>query len=478
MSDIRYVGMDVHKSQITVCIIDATGRIVQRCEIPLTRGRLESFASKRLRAADQVALEATTNCWAVVEILKPRVARVVVSNAMATKAIAQSKVKTDKVDAQVLAELLRCDYLPSVWHPDTATQHLRQLTGRRASLVQDRTGVRNRIHSVLAMRLVVEPEGGLFTAAGLQWLEDALVQLDAVGQKLIRSDLALLQTLDQQIAAFDDELFQRAYQEQRVQLLLTLPGVNVTVAESVLAALGDLDRFSTPDAAASYLGLVPSTRQSANHCYHGPITKQGNAQARWMLIEAAQNVGRHPGPLGHFFRRMKRRKNHNVAIVAVARKLVVIAWHMLRNNEPYRYAQPQTTATKLANLRIRATGQRRRGGVPKGEKPAAKLPGGSVTIKALDRVYQQEGLPARQPLTPGEQRTVRATESARFVESLAHDRVVPRGHATQALPETTPTDKDPPQDDARPARVRSSASKSASSKTKIQKSPRKSAGPT
>ena len=101
-----------------------------------------------------MALEATTNCWAVADALRPHVAKVVVSNPMATKAIAQAKVKTDKVDAHVLAQLLRCDFLPEVWQPDEATRRLRELTGRRSALVGQRTMMRNRIHSVLAMRLI------------------------------------------------------------------------------------------------------------------------------------------------------------------------------------------------------------------------------------------------------------------------------------------------------------------------------------
>jgi transposase len=190
--------------------------------------------------------------------------------------------------------------------------------------------------------------------------------------------------------------------------------------------LGDIDRFRTPEQAAAYLGLVPSTRQSADKCYHGPITKRGNNQARWMLIQAAQQMGKNPGPLGHFFRRLKQRKNHNVAVVATARKLVMIAWHMLKKNEPYRYAISRSTETKLATLRVRATGETRKSGVPKGTRAQAKLPGGSRVVKSLDRVYAEEGLPIRQPLTAGEQRTLANTECTTFVADLAQDHRVPR----------------------------------------------------
>src|SRR5664279_3429125 len=189
---------------------------------------------------------------------------------------------------------------------------------------------------------------------------------------------------------------------------MTLPGVGFATALALRAALGDLDRFPSPDHAAAYLGLVPSTYQSGDKTHHGHITKHGNSHARWMLVEAAQSVDDHPGPLGHFFRKLARKKNRNVAVVATARKLVTIAWHMLRNGEPYRYAIPRATETKLSKLRLLAGGPRLKSGVAKGEKATAKLAGGSRLIKALPDLYQREGLP---PLTPPRSGEARALAS-------------------------------------------------------------------
>jgi transposase len=420
---IRYVGLDVHKRVVEACIVDHAGKIVQRERFALYRGALEIFARNILRPTDRVALEATTNCWAVADVLRPFVARVVVSNPMATKAIAQAKVKTDKVDAHVLAQLLRCDFLPEVWQPDEATRRLRELTGRRSALVGQRTMMRNRIHSALAMRLVDAPLR-LFNAEGLEWLRT--VELDEQARLLVDSDLRQLEFLGKEIDVLDAELAKRGHASAEVKLLMTLPGADVATAQAMLAAWGDAKRFADGDHAASYLGLVPSTKQSANQCYHGPITKRGNSHARWMLIEAAQHLDKHPGPLGHFFRRLAKKKNRNVAVVAGARKLAMIGWMMLVKNEPYRYASPKTTETKLASLRVKATGQRRRGGSPKGQKCAAKLPGGSRTIKALAHVCQSEGLPLPRPLSAGERRTVREASSETFVAEIAAPHLVPR----------------------------------------------------
>jgi transposase len=435
---VRYVGLDVHKRVVEACIVDASGKIVHRERFSLNRRTLTLFASKILRPGDHVAFEATTNCWAVADALRPHVAKVVVSNPMATKAIAQAKVKTDKVDAQVLAQLLRCDFLPQVWQPDEATRRLRELTGRRSALVGQRTMMRNRIHSVLAMRLIETPLR-LFGGEGLAWL--ATLELDEQGRMLIDSDLRQAEFLQKEIDMLDAELARRGYAEDRVKLLMTLPGVDVATAESLLAAWGDIARFPDGDHAAGYLGLAPSTKQSANQCYHGPITKRGNSHARWMLIEAAQHLDKHPGPLGHFFRRLAKKKNRNVAVVAGARKLAAIAWMMLKNNEPYRYAIPRTTETKLARLRVRATGVRRKGGCAKGEKCAARLPGGSRTIKSLAAVCQSENVAPPRAISAGELRTIRQTECETFVTGIAAEQVVPRKPtqvASQARKQTNP----------------------------------------
>jgi hypothetical protein len=207
---------------------------------------------------------------------------------------------------------------------------------------------------------------------------------------------------------------------------MTLPGADVATAEGLLAAWGDYTRFPDGDHAASYLGLAPCTKQSAEHCYHGPITKRGNSHARWMLIEAAQHLDKHPGPLGHFFRRLMKKKGRNVAVVAAARKLAVIGWMMLMRNEPYRYAIPRSTETKLAKLRVKATGQKRKSGPPKGAKRQALLPGGGRTIKSLAAVCESEGLPQPRELVAGEQRTVEAAGCQAYVAQVAAAQIVPR----------------------------------------------------
>jgi transposase len=185
----RFIGLDVHKTVVEACVIDEAGQRLFRRRIECTRAALLRFAEE-LTKEDRVALEVTTNAWAVADLIQPFVGRVVVSNPMKTKAIAEAKIKTDKVDAEVLAQLLRCDYLPSVWVPDQETRSLRQLTGRRERLVSERTRLKNRIQSVLVSRLVEVPVKTLFSHEGLKWL--TACELPADQHALIDSDLRLL----------------------------------------------------------------------------------------------------------------------------------------------------------------------------------------------------------------------------------------------------------------------------------------------
>lgn len=419
----RFVGLDVHKKTVMACVLDAGGRKVHQEEFACRADQLERFARQQLGPHAAVALEATSNTWAVCNLLRSFSSGTVVkvSNPLKTRVIAQASVKTDKVDAQVLGQLLRCDYLPGVWVPDDQTRRLRQAVARRTALVQDRTAVKNRIHSTLAGRLIAVPMAKLYDRKGLEWLGTAAMSEQA--RRFVDSDLRLLEALEKEIALLDRELAAAAHKHDQAKLLMTLPGVDYTVAMTLLAALGDITRFADGDHAAAYLGLNPSTRQSAEHCYHGPITKKGNTHARWMLIEAAQHLDKHPGPLGVFFRRLSKKKNRNVAVVATARKLVTIAYLMLKHNEPYRYAQPATVKAKLSRLRLKAGGRKRIGGNPKGagRHPNYGSGQGRRRLAPFQEVCRREGLPAPvelQQLAPGERRMLQETGTLHAVEQF------------------------------------------------------------
>ncbi len=410
----RYVGLDIHKDVVEYCILDAAGGKIDGGRIMCELSVLEHFATETLAANDHVALEATTNTWAVVDILEPHVARVVVGNPLKTKAIAEAKVKTDKIDARILAQLLRCDFLPGVWIPDAKTRVLRRLSSFRKSLVKEMIAAKNRIKNIFNHHLIKHEVA--WTKAGLDELKR--IELPPHERTILCCEIEMFRNFQAQIAKVEKEIKRLAYEEENVRILMTLPGVDYNTATAVLAAFGDITRFKDADHAASYLGLVPSTNQSANACHHGPITKTGSGLARSCLCEAAQHLSRNEGPLGIFVRRIIQKKGWNKAVVAGARKLATIAFHMLKNHEPYRYAGVARTRVKLQRIRMAATGERVY--MPRYVDPAESL-NSSVTIRhvpPVSDVYEKEGLPPAKSvdeLPPGERRFL---EEAGLLEGI------------------------------------------------------------
>ncbi|GAB3915558.1 hypothetical protein GCM10011575_38590 [Microlunatus endophyticus] len=166
---VRYIGMDVHREFAQLAIVE-DGLLRDAGRIGVTPGALRLWADTLL-ADDQVALEATGNSDAIANLLVPLVGRVVVSNPSKTRAIAEAKVKTDKVDSRILAQLLAADFLPPVWLPDERTRALRRQVMRRAHLVRQRTRIKNQVHAILTRNLVpTPPVSDLFGRAGRHWL--------------------------------------------------------------------------------------------------------------------------------------------------------------------------------------------------------------------------------------------------------------------------------------------------------------------
>ena len=164
---IHYVGMDCHRKSIRICRRRPDGKIASEHDVVGTKQALEEYAVSHLTGEDIVALESTFHSRAIARVIMPFVSRVVISNPLQTRAIARAKKKTDKVDARVLSDLLRANYLPEVWLPDLPTQLRRDLCARRASLIGERTRIKNRIHSVLAAALIPLDVSDLFGKAGL-----------------------------------------------------------------------------------------------------------------------------------------------------------------------------------------------------------------------------------------------------------------------------------------------------------------------
>jgi transposase len=241
------------------------------------------------------------------------------------KAIASARLKNDKVDAAILAQLVRADLLPEAWIAPPAVRQLRAQLRHRAQLMRLRTLLQNRIHAVLADHGHDRP-ADCWSGPGRQWL--ASLELPAVSAEVISDALALIDALESVIDRLDVEVRQHARSDPRVKILTQLPGVGPFTALVLLAEIGDITRFASAHKLASWAGLTPTVRGSDRTVRHGHISKLGSVWVRWILCEAAQKARRSP-QFAASYQSIASRRGTKIATTAIARKLLTRACHLL-----------------------------------------------------------------------------------------------------------------------------------------------------
>ena len=338
---IRYVGLDVHKHYVMVGAVDQT----QQTVLPprkVALADLEGWAEKYLLPTDHVVLEATTNAWYVHDLLEPQVERVVVAHPPQVKLIAAAMVKTDKKDTMTLARLLAVNLVPEVWVPPVHVRDLRALLAHRRRLVSQQTQSKNRLQSVLHRNHLVPPAGKLYHPDQRKWW----LALDlAAGDKLrVRQELLMLEQLDTLIDETSDELYHLSLSEpwqEQLPYLIQLPGIGVMTAMVILSAVGDIQRFPSAKKLVGYAGLGAKIHASGHTFHTGGITKQDRRELRAALIEAAWITVRFDPTWRQQFERLEQRIGRRKAIVAIARKLLVVVWHVLYHRRVDRQADPE-----------------------------------------------------------------------------------------------------------------------------------------
>jgi transposase len=338
-----YVGIDVHRKRSQVAVIDQDGQVLANRNVP---NGVETILKVigGLPPGTPAAFEAAYGTTWLVELLENYGFAPHLVHPSRCKAIASARLKNDKVDAAILAQLLRADLLPEGWIAPPAIRQLRALLRHRVALVRLRTRLRNRIHAIVADYGHDRPGGGYWTGPGLAWL--ASLDLPAVSRELVEDDLGLIGALQERIDRLDGEIRQRARSDPRVKLLTQLPGIGPFTALVILAEVGDISRFASARQLASWAGLTPTVRGSDRVAHYGHISKEGSVWLRWVMCEAAQTAKRSP-QFTAAFQRIAQRRGKKIATTAVARKLLTRAWHLLADAEhptPATAAAPQAAA--------------------------------------------------------------------------------------------------------------------------------------
>jgi len=324
------VGMDVHKSFSFVTATDTQGQILDQRRLPNTRRQLSSYFT-HFEDPPQVAIEACWNWQWIADLLAKKGCQVHLSHPLKTKAIAAAKIKTDKVDSEVLAHLLRADLLPTSYIPSRKERYMRDLVRHRIELVQSRSKLANRIWALFAKEGIDFPYRCLFTQRGRLHLEK--VKLPSIPRKKLDQILEQEKLITRQVEELDVEIESHAARNPQALALMTIPGIGPLSAMVLLSEIGNIDRFPSAKHLCSYFGLVPSVHQSGPKRQTGHITKQGSRHARWVLVQAARHAAR--GTYKNIFRKIQSKRGSNIAYVAIARKLVIAVYQVLKNKEVF-----------------------------------------------------------------------------------------------------------------------------------------------
>jgi len=330
-----YVGVDQHKKYSFVVVKDQEGKTLDQSKLyHADKENMKDYFSA-IPEGSNVALETCGFDHWLSGMLIDLGLTTKLSHTAKTKAIAQEKIKTDKISASVLADLLRVDMLPQAYIPTRPIRDARYTMRYRQNLIYLRTSIKNRVHSVIDNQGIQQNFTDLFGKQGRQFL--AQLNLREPYGSIIENYLSLIDDLNRRINKVDNQLRQKLKQDKQAQLLATIPGIGVITAHIILSEVGDINRFGNHHKFARYIGIVPSLHQSGQILHQGHITKQGNKYLRTAFIEAAQTAIRRDPYLAVKFNKIKSKKGYGVAIVAVAHKLVKSTFVILKRQCEYEY---------------------------------------------------------------------------------------------------------------------------------------------
>lgn len=335
------IGFDYHKKWTQAAAIDEQGKIIREMRVLNDSNSLKGFL-KGLPKPWKGVLEAGPTWGWIYDTLSELGVKMIVANPSAVRAIAEAKIKTDKIDARMLASLLRVGLIPEVYVPTEEIRAQKMLWRERIWLVRMHVRLKNRIHRLLNHYHVELPEfSDLFGVAGRRFLE--ALELPDPGNRILKAQIKLLQSYRLQIEEVQRWAIKATQGHPNRAYLESLPGFGKVFAPIVALEIDDPKRFANPGKLASYCGLVPSLYSSGGKSWQGGIGKQGNHWLKWAFIEAAWAAIRSSAYFRVVYQRLRQRKTAQVSIIACARRLCEIAYHLLKERRcyeerPFRYA--------------------------------------------------------------------------------------------------------------------------------------------
>jgi transposase len=334
---VEFVGIDWSYRRAAWCALSPSGAVVGEGVVPADEDGLARLIIERGVEVRGVVEMMSGAVW-----VRDRLAgagwQVQIAHARKVRDVAPLACKTDKVDARVLAELCRRDLVPELWVPSLSDRELRERLRRRTHLVRMRASAMNRIFGLLTqwgMRLSLDR---LRQPDAMELLEQRWVP--AVWRRSVCEALEVIDLLDSRITPLEQELRPLARADPRVALLDTIPGVGDLLGLTLASEIGDVSRFASARKLIGYAGLSPKINQSGDRSRTGALSKAGSRTLRWAAVEAAQHAWRESNPWHRLYTDLAERAGKNPAKAAVARKILIAAWHVLSRQQPFKPPQP------------------------------------------------------------------------------------------------------------------------------------------
>jgi len=330
-----FAGIDLHKTNSFITTIDQDGKVVFQKKIPNDKLAIQN-ALLQSNTPKRVAVESTFNSYWLVDALEEVDIRTVVIDPRKTKAIGLGKVKTDKIDSAVIAELNRLDSLWTTYIPNHRERDLRDLTRSRLDMVRDQTRIKNRVINIYHKNCVYKfPLSDMFTSRGKQWLLSCS-EVSKSQRQIVSYLLNILETIEEQVQSLETIIKEQVKLCPTSKLLKTMPGIGDIMALTLVAEIGNIHRFSSSAALAKYAGIVPSTYSSGGITNHGPTLKEGNKYIVHCLGFVVHHMTRKNEKLRDFYlKKSKQKGNKKIAKTACMRKVLTYIYHMIKENIKY-----------------------------------------------------------------------------------------------------------------------------------------------
>jgi len=330
-----YAGLDMHSETITGTIKDSEGNPLRVQKVETSKEGVKKLFTRFKKKQVRAVFEASKNWPYYAQLLKPHCGEVIMAHPLKIRAIASARIKTDVIDSNILCDLLRGNLIPESYMPSLEIVELRELLRYRATLSNLRARFKTKVRNIIS-REGKKCEWKDITAKGARlWLNN--VPLNDLNRRELDYTVSLMDNLNDEIKDLDKTIDKEQYKYPEADLLKSIIGISTFSALLIIAEIADFSRFATPHKLAAYAGLAPSTYQSSTTLYHGRITKQGSKWLRWILMQcthaSVKSTKHHK--LKSFYLRLQRKKGKQKAIVATARKMLVVIWHLLDKNEYY-----------------------------------------------------------------------------------------------------------------------------------------------